>query len=147
MRHGAESHLKAVCTWAGLVILVLAVAPAAAETRVCVTSAVPEPFVMPDGLEYAPGNLRLCHGPEYSPSRMMHVGYVGRTPVGMLFSRRGLSEAPPDSKPFMVFSRDRHGRLRLSGFSVPGRDGMETFLLELPTINRAQSSKRVTRGA
>ena len=149
MKHGAERLLTAVCAPTALAILALvfAVAPAVAETRVCVTSTVSEPFVMPGGFEHAPGNLRLCHGSEYSPSRMMHVGYVDRTPVGMLFSRRGLSEAPTDTKPFMVFARDRQGRLHLYGFSVPGRDGMETFLLEGSAVNHAQLSKQVARGA
>jgi hypothetical protein len=149
MNHGAERRLTAVCAGTALAILalVLLAAPAVAETRVCVTSTVSEPFVMPGGFEHAPGNLRLCHGPEYSPSRMMHVGYVDRAPVGMLFSRRGLSEAPTETRPYMVFGRDRQGRLHLYGFSVPGTDGMETFLIEGSAVDPARLSKQVARNS
>ena len=139
MKHGAARLLTAV--------LIFAAAPAVAEIRMCVTSNVPERFVMPGGSEYGPGNLRLCHGPDYSPSRMMHVGYVDRAPVGMLFSRRGLSEAPADTKPFLVFARDKQGRLHLYGFSVHGKDGMETFLLEGSAVNPVRLSKQVARKA
>jgi len=147
MKHGAERHLTAVCARTVLAILALVLLAAPAMARVCVTSTVSEPFVMPGGFEHAPGNLRLCHGPEYSPSRMMHVGYVDRAPVGMLFSRRGMSEAPTDTEPYMVFGRDRQGRLHLYGFSVPGTNGMETFLLEGSAVDPARLSKQVARGA
>ena len=48
--------------------------------------------------------------------------------VGMFFSERGQSEAPTDDEPFMMFARDRVGRLHLYGFAVPFPGGMETFL-------------------
>ena len=149
MKQGAARLGSPVWAWTALAILALvfAAAPAVAEFRVCVTGTVSEPFVMPGGFEHGPGNLRLCHGPEYSPSRMMHVGYVDRSPVGVLFSRRGLSEAPTDTKPFIVFARDKQGRLHLYGFSVLGRDGMETYLLEDPAVSSAQLSKQVARKA
>jgi hypothetical protein len=128
MKHGARGILPAV--WPALAILVIlsVSTPTVAETRACATATLDEPFVMPGGTEHAPGKLTLCRGLEYSPTRTMYVSYVDRASVGMLFGERGRSEAPTDNEPYMMFARDRKGRLHLYGFAVPCREGMETFM-------------------
>jgi hypothetical protein len=70
----------------------------------------------------------------------MYVGYVDRAAVGMLLSRRGLSEAPADTSPYMMFARDRAGRLHLYGLAIPCREGMETFRFEVHPFLQARAS-------
>ena len=129
MRPGTKRRLPAVWRWSALVILgfVSVVTPALADSRLCATATLHESFVTPGGAEHAPGKLTLCRG-RFSPSRAMHLGYVDGAAVGMFFSERGRSEAPTDDEPFMMFARDRLGRLHLYGFSAPCPGGMETFL-------------------
>ncbi len=114
---------------AALAILLVS-GPVVAEARVCSTVTLDEPFVMPDGSEHEPGKLTLCRTPVYTPSQAMYVSYVDRAPIGMLFSSRGLSEAPTDREPFMMFARRGDGLLHLYGLGVPCREGMETFRFE-----------------
>ena len=132
MRQGMRGLSPKAGVWSVVVVLtILFVAtPALAQTRVCATATLDEPFVLPGGSEYAPGKLTLCRAPVYTASQTMYVGYVDRYPVGMLFSRPGLSEAPGDSEPYMMFSRDRAGRLHLYGLAIPCHEGMETFQFE-----------------
>ena len=144
MSLGVKRFLLAVCGWSAFAILasVSAATPTLADSRLCATATIHESFVTPNGAEHAPGKLTLCRG-RFSPSRAMHVGYVDGASVGMFFSERGRSEAPTDDEPFMMFARDRAGRLHLYGFSAPCRDGMETFLFsplrhhELGSLRRA----------
>jgi len=145
MSLGASRLLLAVCGWTAFAILVSAsvATPVLADSRLCTTAAIEETFVTPNGAEHAPGKLTLCRGP-FSPSRAMHVGYVDGAPVGMFFSERGQSEAPTDDEPFMMFARDRVGRLHLSGFSVPFSGGMETFLFSDFPGMRASLPKRAS---
>jgi hypothetical protein len=132
MKHGTRGLLLTASAWSAAAVLALlsVSGPAAAETRVCATITIDEPFVMPGGVEHAAGRLTLCRSLEYSPSRTVYVGYIDRAPVGMIFGQRGLSEAPTESDPYMMFARDRWGRLRLYGLSIPCREGMETFLFD-----------------
>ena len=130
MRMGVRGFLLTASIWIAIAVFAVFVVPGAAmaETRVCATATLDEPFVMPGGSEHAPGTLTLCRSAGYTPSRAIHVGYVDRRPINMLFSYRGLSEAPTTSEPYMMFSRGESGMLQLYGFSVPCQDGMETFL-------------------
>ena len=115
-----------------LFVLFLTVSPAAANGS-CATAEVTERFVLPDGSEHGPGKITLC--PDQStPAQAMHVGYVDRAPIGLFLSHRGLSEAPVETRPYMMFARDERGRLHLYGFAAPTSSGMETFLFdEFPT--------------
>ena len=130
MRRGARGLLLTASIWTAIAAFTVFVVPGAAmaETRVCATATLDEPFVMPGGAEHPPGKLTLCRSANYTPSRAIHVGYIDRRPISMLFSVRGRSEAPTVTEPYMMFSRDRAGRLRLYGFAAPSQDGMETFL-------------------
>ena len=130
MRMRAGGLLLTASIWTVIAVFAVLVVPGAAmaEARVCATATLDEPFVMPGGSEHAPGKLTLCRSANYTPSRAIHVGYVDHRPINMLFSFRGLSEAPTTTEPYMMFSRDESGRLQLYGFAVPCRDGMETFL-------------------
>jgi hypothetical protein len=132
MSHPTRRFLPTTSARSGLAILALLLlsAPALADTRVCTTTELDEPFVLPSGLEHAPGKLTLCRGLEYSPTRTIYVGYVDRAPVEMLVSQRGFSEAPTDPVPYMMFARDREGRLHLYGLSIPFHAGVETFLFD-----------------
>lgn len=114
--------------WTIAVVAILVSGSAMAESRFCATATLDEPFVMPDGSEHAPGKLTLCRGVDYTPSIAVHVGYVNRRPINMLFSDRGLSETRDQTDPYMIFSRNKAGRLQLYGFSIPCPKGMETFL-------------------
>ena len=148
MSLGTRRFLLAVCSWSAFAIFtsVFVATPALADSRLCATATIHESFVTPNGAEHAPGKLTLCRG-QFSPSRAMHVGYVDGAPVGMFFSERGQSEAPRDNQPFMMFARDRVGRLHLYGFSVPCRDGMETFQFnDFPGRRGALVSTNVVAG-
>jgi len=113
----------------GITVL-LASGAAMAETRVCTTTTLDEPFVMPGGTEHTPGKITLCHGLDYNPTLAMYVGYVDGEPIRMLFGYRGVSEAPTETEPYMTFARDQAGRLHLYGLAIPSRDGMQTFLFD-----------------
>jgi hypothetical protein len=132
MRHGTRRSLPTASVRSAVAILALLLlsAPTLAETRLCTTTELDEPFVLPSGLEHAPGRLTLCRSLEYSPSRTIYVGYVDRAPVEMLVSQRGFGEAPADPVPYMMFARDREGRLHLYGLSIPSHQGVETFLFD-----------------
>ena len=56
-----------------IVALLLLSAPALTQARVCATTDLDEPFVLPSGLEHAPGKLTLCRGLEYSPTRTLYA--------------------------------------------------------------------------
>ena len=145
MNLGTRRVMLAVCCWSALAIFtsVSVTTPALADSRLCTTALIHESFVTPGGAEHAPGKLTLCRG-RFSPSRAIHVGYVDGAAVGMFFSERGQSEAPTDTKPFMMFARDRAGRLYLYGFSVPYREGMETFLFGGLPGTQASSQRRIS---
>jgi len=125
----------------GLVVALLVfVGPAAASGRDCASAFIEEPFLLPDGSIHGAGMLRLCRDSQYSPSTTFHSSYVDRHPIGMLLGFSGVSEA--DSPvPFLMFVRNEAGQLSLSGYSVPGIDGMQTFRLERP---RGGKRSRVT---
>ena len=127
MRHGSRCLSPTAWSVMALLAILLVANPVITEARTCATVTLDEPFVMPGGFEHAPGKLTLCRASAYSPSQAMYVSYVDRAPVGMLFSLRGSSEAPSDREPYMMFARDRAGRLHLYGLAIPSRDGMETF--------------------
>jgi hypothetical protein len=148
MQRDTNGRLTRVCAWSvtTLIIIFYATAPVAAEARACATVKIDESFVMPGGSEHAPGMLRLCQGGAFSPSRALHVGYVDGDQVGMLISQRGLSEAPTDDQPFMIFARDHRGRLHLYGLALPCAEGMETFLFEGFPSRQARSFEPIRHG-
>jgi len=114
----------------GAVAILFLTGPVVAQARTCSTVDLDEPFVLPDGSQHAAGKLTLCRAPVSSPSEALYVSYVNRAPIGLLFGRRGRSEAPTDRQPFMMFARDHAGRLHLYGLGVPRQDGTETFRFE-----------------
>jgi len=149
MRHDTRGLLPKACIWSAVVVLtaLFLTAPALAESRTCATTTLDEPFVLPGGFEHAPGKLTLCRAAVHTPSKAMYVSYVDRAPVRMLFSRRGLSEGPAENEPYMMFARDRAGRLHLYGLAIPCRDGMETFEFEdFPSDQARVSTQALLRG-
>jgi hypothetical protein len=126
--------------WGLVVALLVFVGPAVASAKDCASAFIEEPFLLPDGSTHGAGTLRLCRDSQYSPSATFHSSYVDRHPIGMLLGFAGASEE--DSPvPFLMFVRNEAGQLSLSGYSVPGIDGMQTFRLERP---RGGKRSRVT---
>jgi hypothetical protein len=107
-----------VVVLAALVAGLLASGTAAARGT-CVSATIDEPFVLPDGVEYAAGRLSLCAQGTHSPVATLHELRVDGIPVGLQISRSGRSEAPSD-EPCMVFTRGLDGRLLLDGYSENG---------------------------
>jgi hypothetical protein len=120
--------VRPILLLAALFVLFLTVSPAAANGS-CATAEVTERFVLPDGSEHGPGKITLCPD-QNSPVQAMHVGYVDRSQIGLFLSYRGRSEAPVETRPYMMFARDERGRLHLYGFATPVADGMETYLFD-----------------
>ena len=122
-------HGRLVC---GLVVALLVYAgPAIASGKDCASAFIEEPFLLPDGSTHGAGTLRLCRDSQYSTSTTFHSSYVDRHPIGMLLGFVGASEAD-SAVPYMMFVRNEAGQLSLSGYSVPGIDGTQTFRLERP---------------
>jgi len=96
-------------------------------TAGCISAAIAEPILLPGGSEHPSGTLTLCVSHTLSPVASLHETFVDGMPVGLLASRRGLSEGSGDGRPFMMFNRDAEGRLRLYGFATPAGDRMLTY--------------------
>lgn len=108
----------------------LAAVPAlAVEPGRCLTVRVPSPVVLPDGDVRGPGALRLCERRGYSPVASVHEVFLDGTPVGMHVSRKGRSEGPASSDPYVQFRRDVSGDWVLLGYAWPDGQRMTTFVL------------------
>ena len=140
-RVSRNSLLRAGC-WTVLVLTALLMnqAEAMAAEDVCISAAVSELIVLPDGSEHSAQVLTLCLRGDYSPVASLHDTYVNRMPIGRFLSRRGVSECPTVTEPFMMFYREPDGRLRLYGYALPARDHMATYLLGSPVGGKAKDS-------
>jgi hypothetical protein len=96
-------------------------------------------MLLPDGNVYPPGTLTLCDTRAFSPVSNFHETFVDGFPVGILISRRRVSEGVGDSPAEVMFHRDSEGRLRLFGYVLPTGGKRITFLLAEPT--RASRSR------
>ncbi len=130
----AASSMPAVASVAGQ-------GAALAAQNICVSAEVPGPILLPDGSWHPAGLLTLCRRGDYSPVAAFHETYVDHMPIGLLLSRRGVSECPA-VEPFMVFYRQADGRLRLYGYALPSGDHMTNYFLEPPAGGKAASSLR-----
>ena len=97
----------------------------------CVSAEIPAPIILPDGSEHPAGQLKLCVRHHSSPVTSLHETYIGGSPVGLHASRRGYSEGPATSEPFLTFYRRSDGKLFLYGFALPGRERMEVHTLQV----------------
>jgi len=105
---------------------------AQAGQRLCTVATIQEPFVLPDGSEHAAGSLKICHLQHHYPSTDLLVSYVDGKNVGLLLGVAGHNESGPDAEPFMIFARDREGKLRLYGYALREAGGVATFTLHRP---------------
>jgi hypothetical protein len=113
---------------------------ARAAEGLCTGAIIEEPFELPDGSEHPAGRLTLCLERNHSPVASLHKVKVDRTPVSLLMSRRGSSEAGTSESPYIMFIRRADGRLELAGYAYPGRDGMTVYTLEHPESRRPLGS-------
>jgi len=117
-------------------------------SAVCARATLAEPLVLPDGSSHPGGELTLCVHRDYSPVASLHETYVDGHPIGLLISRRGVSEGNSRDRPFMMFHRDRRGRLHLYGYATPVGQRWVTYLLgqqpgtQTPSLARAGSRTR-----
>lgn len=116
-----------------------------AGERVCTSAEIDEPFVLPDGSEHPGGRLTLCLTRNYTPVAALHETYVEGMPVGMLMSRRGISESSSTRRPYMMFGRGATGRLAFVGYANPSAKGMQTYTLK--SVSWLQPSALVDEGA
>ena len=114
------------------VLPVLAAPNHAASGPGCVSVAVAEPVELPDGSVHPAGSLSLCIGAPLSPITALQRVSIGGMPVGILLSRRGVSEGPATAEPSMLFRRDETGRLHLVGYAWPAGETNRTYLLRDP---------------
>jgi hypothetical protein len=88
---------------------------------------VGEEVRLPDGSIHPPGTLTLCDSRSYSPVSTIHATYVNGMPIGMMLSRRGVSEGGAERQPFIMLVRDSSGLLHLYGYAVPSGKRMITY--------------------
>lgn len=120
-------------------LLFLSQGSALASRGRCVSADIPAPMILPDGSEHPAGELKLCVRYHHSPVTSLHETYVAGSPVGLHSSRRGVSEGPATSEPFLTFYRRPDGKLFLYGFALPGGERMEVHTLY--HTGRSPSSK------
>jgi len=104
----------------------------AISARNCVTVALADPFLLPDGSVHQAARLTLCLARSFSPVARFHQVSVDGIPVGVLLSRTGLSEGPGPKEPRVTFRRDSEGRLHLVGYAWPAGRRSLTYLLQDP---------------
>lgn len=109
--------------------LVLAAAPAAAETGRCVTVRVDAPMVLPDGSVHPAGALTLCDARAFTPTTGLHETFVDGRAVGMFTSTIRVNESGADAEPAAIFEVDADGRMRLVGYVVPSRGHSVSYQL------------------
>lgn len=127
------------CTAASIgVLLVLATPIHAASGPGCVRVALEEPVELPDGTIHPAGDLSLCIGAHLSPVTSLQRVSVGGMPVGILLSRRGVSDGPATAQPSVLFNRNAAGQLHLVGYAWPSGATNRTYLLRDP----AQGARR-----
>ena len=105
----------------------------------CVRVDVDAAMVLPDGSIHEPGTLKICERRAFTPVASLHAMYVEGAPVGMLLSRRRVSETAEDEAPSIVFERDARGRMRLLGYVRPESGTSVSFTLAKPTERTVRS--------
>lgn len=96
----------------------------------CLTVAVKERFVLPDGSMHDPAKLTLCTSRDLSPVTRLHVVSLDGKPIGLVRSRMGVSEGPARTAPMVLFRRLDTGALDLVGYAVPDGARDRTFVLQ-----------------
>lgn len=126
-----------------VVVLGLACANASAAGRACTRGKVAEPFTLPDGSFHPAGEVTFCLSDFRSPVRFLQTLYVDSSPIGMFGSRRDIVDVGNDAEQrYLIFERVTDERLRLSGYAVPGREGLSVYRLEQPARVKVQDSLR-----
>jgi len=133
MSHKTRTAVIEAATWVVLTGLVILASAAGALAGVCTTTELGGRVQLPDGTEYDANTLTICVIAEYTPVSTMHKTYVDGMPVGMLISRRGVSEVGEEGQPFMMFQRDTNGTYRLYGYARPTGGRLVTYMLGRPS--------------
>ena len=95
----------------------------------CHSAVIDESFQLPDGSVHPPGKVTVCATFKYSPVAHLNAIHVDGMAVGLLKTRRGLSEDVTAEAPFFMMLRDGQGQLHLAGYATPSRNGMVTYEL------------------
>jgi hypothetical protein len=95
----------------------------------CHSAVVEESFQLPDGSVHPPGKVTVCATHKYSPVAHLNAIHVDGMAIGLLKTRRGISEDMTTEAPFFMMLRDGQGQLHLAGYVTPSRNGMVTYEL------------------
>ena len=132
MSHKTRTAVIEAATWVVLTALVILLSTVGALAGGCTTTELSDRVQLPDGSEYEASTLTICVSAQYTPVSTLHKTYVDGMAVGMLVSRRGVSEGDGQGKPFMMFHRDSSGTLHLYGYARPSGGQLVTYMLGQP---------------
>ncbi len=112
---------------AGIVMAALTLGPATAAAEKEVRFRVPEPFRVGAQL-YEAGMIAIRDVSAYTPSTALLRVWIDDECLGMISTRRSVSEEPPFRNE-ALFRRGADGRLELVGFRVKGHPTGTTYRL------------------
>jgi hypothetical protein len=123
-----KSHHVSMVTVGSLILAALALPgmTLAQERGRCYKADVHTTMVLPNGLEYGPGQLKICMTSK-GVIDGSHRAYVNRMPIGEFRSRLGTGEGRETA--FFVFLRSTEDKLVLEGYAVPLRDKLRTYYM------------------
>jgi hypothetical protein len=127
-------------TWAGLAFFALGAAQADDLGR-CYSADIESAVVLPDGVERAPGRVRVCTTAHFTPATTLHKVYWNGALIGLFQARHDEQEAVALGVDTTVFAfTRRHGteRLVLVGFATV--DGARARTYDLAPRSRVTSS-------
>jgi len=134
-------------TLAGLTLFAPGTAPAGELGR-CYSAEVRAAIVLPDGIERAPGQIRVCTSVLHTPVTSLHKVYWNGALVGLFQARRDEHEAEAlgVERTVFVFSRQLdEARLVLDGYATV--DGKGALTYALTPRGRVTSSWQLARSA
>jgi len=133
---------------AGLTLAALGAGPTVAgDLGRCYSADVPVAFVLPDGVERGPGQVRVCTSAFYTPVTSLHKVYWNGDLVGLFPGRRGETEAEAlgIDRTVLVFARlPDKGPLVLDGYARV--DGNRALTYALTVRGRVASRWQLARG-
>jgi hypothetical protein len=111
------------------------------DQKVCVTTAVPEAFTLPDGSVHAAGKLTLCTHSLLNPVTGLHRVSAEGDGAILVMSRRSVAREYSDDRPALLFVRAPGTPLDLVGYVVPFDSKTWKYTLKSPNgIRSAQSA-------
>jgi len=133
MSHKTRTAVIEAATWVVLMGLVILASAAGALAGGCTTTELSGRVQLPDGSEYEANTLTICVTAQYTPVSTLHKTYVDGMAIGMMISKRGVSEVGDEGQPFMMFHRDSNGTYRLYGYARPIGGRLVTYMLDRPS--------------